>query len=215
MLVATADRLLAIDLATGDETTVADGVTGRPTQPVRLGACQYAAWSGGLGAVATRCGDDEPVTNQLGTESNDLVFRVNRGEILLNDRATGAVWDIDSDEPTRLDNWDAYKNRVTEEDQNEEDEQEDLGDRRPPEAKPDSLGARLGRTTVLHPLDNDTAPEGRLLAIRSVQDKSTPTPRSPSAPTARRCRSGCPTTPRRRRSSTTSTTVARCPPTPP
>lgn len=170
VLLATEDRLLEIDLETGEESVVADGLSGRPTPPVRLGACQYGAWSGGLGAVATRCGTDEPLTSQLGTESNDLVFRVNRGEILLNDRATGAVWNIDSDEPTRLDNWDAYKNRVTEEDENEEDEQEDLGDRRPPEAKPDQFGARLGRTTVLHPLDNDTAPEGRLLAIRSVTD---------------------------------------------
>ena len=170
LLVATSDRLVAIDLATGAESTIAEGVSGRPTAPVRLGACTYGAWSGGLGAVATRCGDDAPVTNQLDTEASDLVFRVNRGEILLNDRATGAVWDVDSETPTRLDNWDAYKFKVTEKDNDEQDEQEDLGDRRPPEAKPDRLGARVGRTTVLHPLDNDTAPEGRLLSIRSVQD---------------------------------------------
>lgn len=170
VLVATSDRLLELDLASGAESVVADGVAGRPSAPVRLGACEYGAWSGGLGAVVTRCDGAEPVANQLGTESTDLVFRVNRGEILLNDRATGAVWNIDSDEPTRLDNWDAYKNRVTKNDKNEENEEKDQGDRRPPEAKPDDLGARLGRTTVLHPLDNDTAPEGRLLAIRSVQD---------------------------------------------
>ena len=169
VLVATSDRLLAIDLASGEETTLADGVGGTPTAPVRLGACQYAAWSGGVGAVATVCGD-EPVVNRLGTDSSDLVFRVNRGEILLNDRSSGAVWNIDSAEPTRLDNWDAFKNKVKDDDENEENEEEAQGDRRPPEAKPDDLGARLGRTTVLHPLDNDTAPEGRLLAIRSVQD---------------------------------------------
>ena len=170
VLVATGDRLLELDLGTGEETTVADGVGGQPTAPVRLGACRYGAWSGGQGSVVTRCGDDAPVVGQLGTETSDLVFRVNRGEILLNDRATGAVWDVDSDTPTRLDNWDAYKFKVTEKDDDEQDEQEDVGDRRPPEAKPDRLGARLGRTTVLHPLDNDTAPEGRLLSIRSVQD---------------------------------------------
>lgn len=174
VLVATSDRLVAIDLESGEETTLADGVGGRPTAPVRLGACQYGAWSGGVGAVATRCGDGDPVVNQLGTDSTDLVFRVNRGEILLNDRASGAVWNIDSDNPTRLDNWDAFKNKVKEDDKFEENEEEAQGDRRPPEAKPDNLGARLGRTTVLHPLDNDTAPEGRLLAIRSVQDISNP-----------------------------------------
>ncbi|WP_193609627.1 Ig-like domain-containing protein [Nocardioides lijunqiniae] len=170
VLVATSDRLLAIDLQSGEETTLAEGVGGRPTQPVRLGACQYGAWSGGVGAVATRCGEGDPIVNELGTESNDLVFRVNRGEILLNDRASGAVWNIDSENPTRLDNWDAFKKKVTEDDKNEENEEEAEGDRRPPEAKPDDLGARLGRTTVLHPLDNDTAPKGRLLSIRSVQD---------------------------------------------
>ncbi|WP_309647386.1 Ig-like domain-containing protein [Nocardioides sp.] len=170
VLVATSDRLLAIDLESGEETTLADGVGGRPTAPVRLGACHYGAWSGGVGAVATVCGDEEPVVNPLGTDASDLVFRVNRGEILLNDRSSGAVWNIDSAEPTRLDNWDAFKNKVKDDDENEENEEEAEGDRRPPEAKPDDLGARLGRTTVLHPLDNDTAPEGRLLSIRSVQD---------------------------------------------
>ena len=39
---------------------------------------------------------------------------------------------------------------------------------RPPQAKPDDYGARAGRTTVLHPLDNDSAPEGRLLSIVDV-----------------------------------------------
>ena len=174
VLVATGDRLLEIDLATGEERVVAEGVGGRPTAPVRLGACTYGAWSGGSGTVSVRCGDDPAQVSQLGTESQDLVFRVNRGEIVLNDRADGAVWDIDSDEPTRIDNWDAYKNKVTDEEDQEQDEQEDVGDRRPPEAKPDRLGARPGRTTVLHPLDNDTAPEGRLLSIRSVQDVSDP-----------------------------------------
>ncbi len=170
VLVATSDGLLAVDLATGDSSRLAEGVTGRPTPPVRLGACSYGAWSGGQGAVATTCGGEAPNVAQLGTDSTDLVFRVNRGEILLNDRATGAVWNIDSDEPTRLDNWDAFKNRVRKDDKNEENEKEDLGDRRPPQAKPDDLGARPGRTTVLYPLDNDTAPQGRLLSIRSVQD---------------------------------------------
>ena len=41
-------------------------------------------------------------------------------------------------------------------------------DRRPPQAKPDAYGVRAGRTTVLHPLDNDSAPEGRLLSIVDV-----------------------------------------------
>ncbi|WP_148611356.1 fibronectin type III domain-containing protein [Nocardioides rubriscoriae] len=170
VLVTTTDSLLAVDLDTGDETTLVDGVSGRPTPPVRLGACVYGAWSGGLGTVATVCDGAEPRVSGLGTRTTDLVFRVNRGEIVLNDRTTGAVWDIDSDQPTRLDDWDAFQLKPDPSDDKDDNNNEDQGDRRPPEAKDDDLGARRGRTTVLHPLDNDTAPAGRLLAIAGVGD---------------------------------------------
>jgi hypothetical protein len=169
VLVGTPDGLVAVDLATGEETEVVGGVSGKPAEPVRLGACSYGAWSGGFGAVATACEGAEPLVSDLGTETTDLVFRVNRGEILLNDRSTGAVWDIESDQPTRLDNWDAFQLKPSTKDDKNENENTDQGDRRPPQAKDDDVGARLGRTTVLHPLDNDTAPAGRLLAIASVE----------------------------------------------
>ncbi|MCW2815689.1 MAG: hypothetical protein JWN84_3144 [Nocardioides sp.] len=169
VVVATSDALLSVDLASGEETRLVEGVTGRPTAPVRLGACVYGAWSGGFGAVATVCDGAEPRVSDLGTRTTDLVFRVNRDEIVLNDRSTGAVWNIDSDQPTRLDNWDAFQLKPDKSDDKNENNTEDQGDRRPPEAKDDDLGARRGRTTVLHPLDNDTAPAGRLLAIASVE----------------------------------------------
>ena len=110
VLVGTPDGLIAVNLEDGKLTTIADGVAGRPTAPVRLGACQYGAWSGGEGAVTSHpCDAEAAHTANLNAATSDLVFRVNRGEILLNDRATGAVWNIDSDEPTRMDNWDAFK----------------------------------------------------------------------------------------------------------
>ncbi len=171
VLVATPDRLVAVDLASGEETEVATGVGGRPSAPVRLGACAYGAWSGGSGLVATACEGDEPHLADLGAQgqASDLVFRVNRGEILLNDRGTGAVWDIDSDRPTRLDDWDAFQLKPDDSDDKNQNQNQADGDRRPPEAEDDDLGARLGRTTVLHPLDNDTAPQGRLLVISGVE----------------------------------------------
>ncbi len=171
VLVATPDRLVELDLASGEETEVATA-SGRPAVPVRLGACVYGAWSGGFGAVAVRCGDDEATVNDLGTETTDLVFRVNRDEIVLNDRSTGAVWNIDSDQPTRLDNWDAFQLKPSKNEDENQNENEDQGDRRPPKAEDDAFGARLGRTTVLHPLDNDTAPAGRLLAVVDVTKPS-------------------------------------------
>ncbi|WP_139977692.1 fibronectin type III domain-containing protein [Nocardioides litoris] len=169
VLVGTGDGLVAVDLATGEVRELAGDVAGRPAEPVRLGACAYGAWSGGsAGAVATACDGAQARTSPLGAETSDLVFRVNRGEIVLNDRTSGAVWDIESDQPTRLDNWDAFQLEPSKKDDENENENDDQGDRRPPQAKDDDLGARVGRTTVLHPLDNDTAPAGRLLAISSV-----------------------------------------------
>ena len=116
---------------------------------------------------------------------------------MLNDRDTGHVWDIDSDKPTRLDNWDAFNLESKDEDDDDDDDRQNQGDRRPPKAEKDNLGARPGRTTILHPLDNDTAPSGRLLAIRSVRDATGGRARSSrSAPTARPSRSPCRATPR-------------------
>jgi hypothetical protein len=168
VLVSSGSALLEVGLGSGAVDTLVEGVSGTPTAPVRLGDCVYGAWSGGRGTVATVCGDGEPQVAQLDGQATHLVFRVNRGEIVLNDRSSGRVWEIESDQPTRLDNWEDFRT-PTRKDQDEDDnEKQDTGDRRPPQAKPDQFGARPGRLTVLHPLDNDAAPQGRILAIRSV-----------------------------------------------
>ena len=108
VLVGARDALLSVDLATGEPPRSPTGspVTGRA--PVRLGACRYGAWAGGTGAVVTACGEDPGQPQALDTQTSTLVFRTNRGQIVLNDRDSGHVWDIDSDQPTRLDNWDAF-----------------------------------------------------------------------------------------------------------
>jgi hypothetical protein len=173
VLVSARDGLLSVDLATGKVSAIASGVGGNPARPVRLGSCVYGAWAGGTGAVVTACGAGRPSPQappqSLGTEATDLVFRTNRGQIVLNDPASGSVWDVDSDTPTRLDNWDAFNLRSRHHNDDQNDQHQQQGDRRPPRAKNDDLGARPGRTTILHPLDNDSAPSGRLLAIRSVR----------------------------------------------
>ncbi len=166
VLVATPDELLAIDLDSGDVTTIATA-TGDPVEPVRLGACTYGAWSGGQGNVSVQCGSQVASVSELGGNATDLAFRVNRGEIVLNDANSGAVWDVDDDKPVKIDNWEAFTSKKkTEEDDKESDAND--ADRRPPQAKPDTYGVRAGRSTVLHPLDNDSAPEGRLLSIVGV-----------------------------------------------
>ena len=168
VVVATPTALVTVDLTTGELRTVATGVDGRPAAPVRLGDCVFGAWSGATPVVVTQCGSDAPDVSPLTEHAGDLVFRVNRGEILLNDRLSGAVWSLDSQVPTRLDDWEAFTQRDRKDKQDPDHQHHNWGDRRPPKAKPDQFGARPGRTTVLHPLDNDSAPTGRVLSIRSV-----------------------------------------------
>lgn len=167
VLLTTPDALVAVDLATGEVVTVAEGASGQPVAPVRLGACSYAAWSGGSAAVAVACGS-EPRVSELGGDASALTFRVNRGQVVLNDLPTGTVWDVDQDSPTTIDNWDAFTAKKQKNDENDKDNEQAKGDRRPPKAVDDQYGVRPGRTTVLHPLDNDSAPDGRLLSIVGV-----------------------------------------------
>ncbi|WP_426246191.1 Ig-like domain-containing protein [Nocardioides sp. LHG3406-4] len=174
VLVGTPGGLLSVDLARGETSTVVEGQSGQPAAPVRLGACEYGAWSGGLGSVAVSCDDGEVTPQSLGGQASNLVFRVNRGEILLNDRSTGSIWDIDTDKPLKIDNWQAFTNTKKVKDKDKDDDNQNNADKRPPQAKPDDFGVRPGRTSVLHPLDNDSAPDGRLLAIRGVDKPSMP-----------------------------------------
>ncbi|HEX5917617.1 MAG TPA: fibronectin type III domain-containing protein [Nocardioides sp.] len=171
VLVGAPDGLLSVDLDSGDVTTVSDS-SGTPVEPVRLGACVFGAWSGGLGAVAVQCGSQDVNEKNLAGDATSLAFRVNRGEIVLNDANSGTVWDVQQDKPVRIDNWEAFTSKKKNKDDDEENENQSEADRRPPRAKPDSYGVRAGRTTVLHPLDNDSAPDGRLLSIVDVDQPS-------------------------------------------
>ncbi len=167
VLVGAPDGLLSVDLDSGDVTRVSTK-SGTPVAPVRLGACVFGAWSGGVGAVAVQCGSQGVHESDLGGDATSLAFRVNRGEIVLNDASSGTVWDVDQDKPVRIDNWEAFTSKKKNDDDKDENENQTEADRRPPRAKPDSYGVRAGRVTVLHPLDNDSAPEGRLLSIVDV-----------------------------------------------
>ncbi len=172
LLVATPEELWAVDLSKDEARVLAKQPgAGTPIPPVRLGECVYAAWSGDDATVVSRCGDDEPVIASLGASAGDLVFRVNRNQIVLNDRSSGAVWSVDQETPTRLDDWEAFQaETVVVKTKKDRDDEESRGDRSPPRAQPDEFGARINRATVLHPLDNDTAQRGRLLAITGVSN---------------------------------------------
>jgi len=177
VVLAEPDALVEVDLESGERSVVADGLAGALVQPVRLGACVFGAWAGSAGVAVQRCGDGEATRGDLGPTSPRLVFRTNRGEIVLNDVNSGALWEVDVKTPKRIDDWDSFDTQVVPSKTEEQKNREDLaGDQRPPEAKDDHFGARPGRTTVLYPLDNDAAPQGRLLAITQVTGAPRDTP---------------------------------------
>jgi hypothetical protein len=68
----------------------------------------------------------------LGGEATDLTFRVNRGEIVLNDSTSGAVWDVDPPKPVKIDNWNAFTSSKKVKDKDKKSEEQSVGDRTPP-----------------------------------------------------------------------------------
>ncbi len=168
VLVGTADGLVEVNLDSGAVTTRATHSRGTAIAPVRLGECVYGAWSGGSGALVQVCGDGTGTPVPLGDDAGHLVFRVNRGQIVLNDQQSGATWRVDTDNPVRIDNWDAFTSERVKQDHDEEQETHIRDRRRPPKAEPDRYGVRPGRTSTLYPLDNDTTQKGGLLAITAV-----------------------------------------------
>lgn len=165
VLVATAKALLAIDISGGSASVVDAGGTGTPAAPVRLTGCAYGAWAG-AGRVVQAC-DNRPLKAQevdrAGGGLVRPVYRINHGLLLLNDQATGAVWDVDSQ--MRVDNWQDLKPEVQ---PKNEQEQVKKNDAKPKAEDDKDLRARPDRTTLLHVLDNDRDSGGGVLSIVGV-----------------------------------------------
>lgn len=171
--VATSKALLKQPLNGSSAKTVAFGGQGVPAAPVQLGGCVHAAWSGANKYVrdCTNNADNKNVAVPKASASPNYVFRVNRDLVVLNDVNSGNVWLVNQNMQL-VNNWDDVvppKNQA--DDPNEESADDNtinvLPDRtkpnRPPETKPDAVGVRPGRTTVLSVLDNDSDPDGDVL----------------------------------------------------
>ncbi|HEY0639469.1 MAG TPA: Ig-like domain-containing protein [Pseudonocardiaceae bacterium] len=142
---------------------------GRPAAPARLGPCLHGAWAGAGGGYLRSCDGGPAVPGNL-RDAEALVrpvFRLNRNSIVLNDLANGAVWDLSTQR--KVDDWSSVKPPpvIDDSDREQDDQQDDLRDQ-PPKAVDDTLGARPGRTTVLHVLDNDSDPAGDILSISAI-----------------------------------------------
>ncbi len=170
-------RLVSVALSSGKVTTLSGDGTGTPAAPVVLGGCVYAAWAGRPGAYARGCANSAAVKTRLGGGDPNLtrpVFRLNRKSIVLNDVANGAVWDVDNH--LKVDDWSAVKPPPIQSNSNKT-KNNDISlntQNQKPNVKPIQLGARPGRTTVLHVLDNDSDPAGNILSVIGVSAASNP-----------------------------------------
>ncbi|NUU33277.1 Ig-like domain-containing protein [Arthrobacter sp. C9C5] len=171
--VATPKALLEQPLDGSTAKTVTFGGQGVPAAPVQLGGCVHAAWSGANKYVrdCVNEADDRTVDVPKASASPSYVFRVNRDVVVLNDVNSGNVWLVNQNMQL-VNNWDDVippKNQSDDQDQESADNNtvNILPDRtkpnRPPETKPDAVGVRPGRTTVLSVLDNDSDPDGDVL----------------------------------------------------
>ncbi|KPN17863.1 Ig-like domain-containing protein [Arthrobacter sp. Edens01] len=166
----------------GSEATVTEiGDAGTPAPPVLVDGCVHAAWTG-AGTYLRDCADDKDDVREdipgVGA-SSELVFRVNRSVVVLNDINGGNVWLV-LENMQLVDNWgDVIPPKQESSDDEEESASENpvntLPDRtaenRPPVASDDRFGVRAGRTTILNVLDNDTDPDGDLLTVRPAGEQ--------------------------------------------
>jgi len=143
--------------------SVPPGASVPVAEPVVMGSHVYGAWAGTPGRVVRLDGSNpqEDVFPQDGSSLVKPTFRVNRGSVVLNDMATGAVFDVD--ERWAMDNWEDVAPDATELTGDEAPDSEDS-----PQAKDDHLWVRPGRASILHVLDNDTNPGTGIVAITAV-----------------------------------------------
>ena len=112
------------------------------------------------GYVSVDLANPDPVNAFNSGAMEKPVFRVNRGRIVLNDVQSGVVVDVTSHE--KLDNWPSVVNPT---DKTSAPSPADAGGSSfsvPPNI---TLGARPGRTSMLHVLDNVVDPNDQVLAI--------------------------------------------------
>ncbi|KQP53817.1 Ig-like domain-containing protein [Agreia sp. Leaf283] len=174
VLISTDTSLIRQPLDGGAATATSAGKPGKPAAPVYLAGCAYAAWAISNAYLRDCTGDDKDVQTTIDglTAQAQLVFRVNRNVVVLNDLTSGAVWLVNQD-MKKVENWDDIvpppdENETEEEDDSTEEElqvilPERSDENTPPIAEDDQLGVRAGRTVVLPVLDNDSDPDGDVL----------------------------------------------------
>lgn len=177
VLYETSSMLVDQPLDGGDPKRTESGAEGRPVAPVFVSDCAYSAWGGNKGTIGqfvrTCSNPDNNLREELAqnAENSQLMFRVNRDMVVLNDLQLGDVWTLNTN-LALVENWDE---RTPKEGEGDEEEGGKRGeksipptwsqDNHPPQAVNDDFGVRAGRTTILPVLDNDRDSDGDLLTV--------------------------------------------------
>lgn len=162
VLLADGERLVAVGLASGQPTTVAEA-TGTPAAPVLVDGVEHAAWltvSGG--SLWSSDGGEVRELDGLAEETEDRQLtprlRSNGDRVVLNETATGLLWTVPDGELIPLEQWSLADE--TQEDQGTV-QVDDVAEQEPPVAVDDRFGVRAGAIVSLPMLLNDHDPNAR------------------------------------------------------
>ncbi|AEI11763.1 fibronectin type III domain-containing protein [Cellulomonas gilvus] len=178
VLVASSTALLEVPLDGGDVIEHPTQGSGMPAAPVQVDSCAHGAWASAVGSYQRLCEGEAPQVEALEEMSaqDDLVFRVNRSMVVLNDTLRGRVWEPQEDTKLRVLNWeDIQQKEDPEQDDTTSDQttttqelvEECSSDSANPVATSDEFGVRPGRTTVLPVVANDSSSDCGILAVRT------------------------------------------------
>jgi len=168
VIYATQAGLIAV--VDGRPTSLTGQMDATPITPAVVGECVYGVFGQTFTKVC-KGGDAEKAEVPEVPTGAQLEFLVNRDSVVLQDVVSGKAWLVDKGMKI-VNNWADVdpEDKTQNHDPNPPDDRVTLPDRtkpnRPPVAQDDpNLGARVGRSTTLPILDNDSDEDGDLLTL--------------------------------------------------
>jgi hypothetical protein len=177
VVAATSTALYSVDLSTGALATLSGGESGAAAAPVQVADCVQAAWASGQdGSYVRACGTpprtgSAPVPFPTGDDSPQLVFRVNNGEVVLNDTANGGVFLVNSKVTNVTPKW---KQGTTGSNSSVVVQTEGKQQNNQLRVNPLTQGVRPGVTTEVHVLDAVKGDPAQTYAVTSVGSPDLP-----------------------------------------
>jgi len=178
VLIGYSGGVLSVPLSGAAAVGLATGQSGLAAAPLRIGECEFAAWTSGQNwrRCPTDPGDGVMIQLQDMESNAQLAYSVNGSRAVLNDRLTGRSWAVQGSGEL-IDNW----NQLITADDEEPEVEQNLLDvepeidkvQQPPVAVDDTFGARPGQATVLPVLLNDYDPNGDVLVVETLPTIST------------------------------------------